>query len=84
METLQVITNEFDFRKMKKFCNVPECFAKPEKGFIIEEIELKKQKKRELAKIYVCKEHFDKVKNVVRKLNESSVKKGKIIRISQG
>ena len=73
------IINSFDLRKRHKSCNVQGCDKIPTKEAIIVESDLVLKRKRELASVYFCTEHYDyNIARVLNKLN-TICEKGKII-----
>lgn len=80
MQELELIANRFDLRKFKKTCNAKNCEKFPSKEIVFFELELKTLKKKELASVYLCSEHFkpEELKELIVELNNICVK-GKII-----
>jgi len=74
-----LIINSFDLKKRNRSCNVQGCNKLPTKETIIIELDMMIKRKRELASIYFCTEHYDyNIGKFLNKLN-NVCEKGKII-----
>lgn len=69
LEVVDAITETFDIRRLDKECNFPKCPKKPTKCVVIYEFNIKKGK-HVFAEIFVCDEHVEIVKKIVKKIRE--------------
>lgn len=60
--------NRFDIAKLKNWCNEKLCKNKPEKEFGIFEYSM--NKKREILTVYLCDEHFLKMRGFLKDLRD--------------
>lgn len=70
MDKMKLILEHYDIKHLSNRCNFHGCNKKPTK--LVEIVERNNMKRRSLAKIYVCDEHFKSIKNLVEKLNKMS------------
>lgn len=80
-DTLTLLLQNFDIKKMKGFCNVSDCMAKPSKIALFREFHLKKQVVRDLGKFYICEHHINKAQSLLKALNAITMKDGKVVRL---
>ena len=72
-EKMKIVLEKFDIVRMKDLCNVPDCNKKPEKEIIIYQITLKRRPKP-LVSLYLCKNHVEMAKDLVKKFREMDPK----------
>ena len=66
---MEIILSMFDIRKLKFKCNYPKCENKPKKEILIYEQTVRRGKKN-LASLYLCEKHFDKINKLITKLKK--------------
>lgn len=79
-DVINLILQNFDIKKMENNCNINDCEEKPELSILFKETQLKKQKNRDLAKIYICKKHLNKIEYLLKQMNKISIKEGKVVK----
>lgn len=72
LERMNTILSSFDIKRLSTRCNQPDCEKKPEKIVSIFERSIKQRK--EIARLYLCEEHINKIKDIKDKLDKSNKK----------
>lgn len=80
MLTAELLVKYFDFRKEKDICNVIGCENPYYHDLAFHEFDLKLARERELARVKICKEHENLVRNLLKKLNRESIKHRKVVK----
>ena len=78
MDQREIIAGRFDLRKLTKMCNFLGCQKPASLEALIFEVDLETKKRRELASLYLCREHYrTELKELMEKLNTER-KAGKV------
>ncbi len=58
MEIITYISKKYDIGKFNRVCNQKDCHKFPSKEILITEIDRKLEKKRDIASLFFCGNHF--------------------------
>lgn len=77
MELFSLINEHCDIRRMKRQCNFRGCDRKPGREMLIFQVDMETRKKKDIASLYLCTDHFKKMENnlegVVNKFKEGKM-----------
>jgi hypothetical protein len=73
MDQREIIASSFDLRKLTKTCNFMGCQKPASVEALIFEVDMETKRRRELASLYLCREHYRaELKGLMDKLNRES------------
>jgi len=75
---VNLLAKNFDIKKFDNGCNMFDCEESATKVVLFKEKHLTKLSEKEIAKIYLCKNHSNSLGKLIRKLNSLSIKNKKI------
>lgn len=67
---LNIIIQNFDLKKFNRKCNESACEKEPTKKVVISECGKFDSDKKELVVLHLCTEHLDKLKRILREMDE--------------
>ncbi len=80
-EISNLLIKKFDIKKFDSACNAIGCNEEISKVILFKEKHLTKLSEKEIAKIYLCEDHSNSLRKLIRELNSISIKNKKIISI---
>lgn len=76
-----LLLQNFDVKKLNG-CSVHECKAQPSKSVLYRAFHLKKHVVKDLGKFYLCDEHLQKAKDLLKQMNSISMKNFNMVRVN--
>jgi len=78
MDQREIIATSFDLGKFTRACNFVQCERPASVEVLVFELDMNANKRKELASLYLCREHYKTaLKDLVEKLNRNS-KQGRV------